>query len=290
MSKIFSNLVLKKYFKPYLTHLIQNDKIKPTLHIIQFGDELASTKYVLLKQKVGAKLGVEVIIHKLGVNVPESDIKTILKEIHEQKLTNSKVGLIYQLPVPAKFQHFVDNIDQNLDVDLLGTNAEFLWRKNILPPTIAAVDLVLKHMMKQDFGQEKTSLVNFGKLLDIDLDFKGLKVGVVGQGVLVGTPIVKYLLTRNATIISINKQTEHPQNLTNECDILISATGKVGLINNDWFSKGIIVDVGTSEQNGTLQGDIDSTKMKDSIYLCPSPGGVGPLTVYFIFWNLIRLT
>ena len=116
------------------------------------------------------------------------------------------------------------------------------------------------------------------------------RIAIIGQGKLVGKPLVKYCLDRGATIIIIDKDTLNPQNLVKDCDIVLSGAGVAKLVNSTWLkSTAIVIDVATSGENGVIVGDVDQSDLLESIYLCPSPKGVGPITVLYLFWNLYCL-
>ena len=121
-------------------------------------------------------------------------------------------------------------------------------------------------------------------------DFTGKVVAIIGQGILVGSPLVKYLLDRNATIISVNKDTPNAKSLTSQADVIFSGAGVAGLVNYNWIKKdAIVIDAATSGIGGEIFGDVDQEGLDQSIYLCPSPKGVGPITVLYIFLNLLRM-
>lgn len=272
-----------------------------------------------------------------------------------------KNGLIFQLPLPIEFVDLL-KIDWNnfTDVDFLAPNCS-LW-DYLLPPTTQAIDLVLKSLLWSKklehlkVGQnmnnfytdlqasslsqnleskienqenQQIELVLTKDLLTQKLDLTGKIVVVIGQGKLVGNPLLIYLQKRNATIISLNKDSPNKPKLVKNADIVICASGVPKLVQSSWFKKNtIIIDAATSESNGILVGDLDyleitqsefstqnlpiedlnqlnkqnlvensqtknkikSLKIKSlNLQICPSPGGIGPLTVLCIFWNLIAI-
>jgi methylenetetrahydrofolate dehydrogenase (NADP+)/methenyltetrahydrofolate cyclohydrolase len=275
---IYNNQDLKTQLQKYLDFNSKNLEKTLTLEIIQIGNDLASSTYIEKKQDLGKKIGFEVILHKFE-NPNSKNIQKILTDLNQ-----TKNGLIFQLPIPDEFTFFVDQTPAFADVDLLGFEKTKLLKKGLLPPTIASIDLVLK------------DILNNQKVLDLDilmqkkLDLSGKMIGVVGQGRLVGEPMVEYLLKTGATIISLNKETADKQGLTKMCDILITGAGSPNLINENWLKKGaIIVDAATSESDGQLVGDISQNIDDKNFMLVKSPGGIGPLTVLFLFYNLICL-
>ncbi len=281
---IFDNSTLKHDFKEYITSQISKlhlkSDVKLTLNIIQIGDDFASSKYVGIKYKVGASIGVEVFIHKYLSDINPENVFVDLQLI----TAKSNTGIIYQLPVPQSFLQMVHQTPIKGDVDLLGSGQWELWRRGFLPPTIGAIDLTLKAMS----GYKRTS--DTSSFILHDLDLSGKIVAVIGQGVLVGRPLLQYLVNRNATILSINKDTANPIELVKQADIVICAAGSKNLINDEWLKpSAVVIDAATSEDNGGLVGDVDRESIPDSVLLSPSPGGIGGLTVLYLFYNLLRL-
>lgn len=251
----------------------------------------------------------------------------------ERKLKN---GLILQLPLPSGFENLVETVNWSdfLDVDFLGADNSKLWHQGILPPTIQAIDLVLKSFLankQEDLTgkiegeiegnssklEQKQNMVSqnsdqFGKLdgdvrlknlqekngeienfLNQKLDLTGKIVAIIGQGKLVGTPLLSYFQKTGATIISLNKDTPDKIKLAKLAEIVIAASGVPSLVQSSWLKNDVVlIDAATSESDGFLVGDVDRVELEKSnmsFKLCPSPGGIGPLTVLSIFWNLYQI-
>ena len=284
---IYSNTNLKLKFKEFLKEKISSLQTKPVLNIIQIGSDLASSKYVEIKQKIGLEIGVEVLI----LHYQETPDRKEIQEIIEFSKANRQ-GLIFQLPVPIEFLDLVQNTPFQTDVDLLGLGSLKLWEKGYLPPTIGACDLILKEILEiKDEEFKAWSMVSdFDEFIKSKLDFSDKLVGVVGQGVLVGGPLLVYLKNRQATIISMNKFTKNPQTLSKQTDILLCGAGSPELINKNWLNPhAVIIDAATSEAENKLVGDVDLKNIFETNLLCPSPGGVGSITVLYLFYNLFKL-
>ena len=171
----------------------------------------------------------------------------------------------------------------NLDVDLLGDGDNELSTKGLLSPTVQAIDLVLKDILEE-------SEMGIGLLLNTKLDLSSKTVAVIGQGILVGAPMIEYLIQRKASIININIDTKNPKKLIKQADIVISAAGQPGLVDKSWVGpQTILIDAATAESDGGLVGDLDLENLYDSNLICPSPGGIGGLTVMALFYNLLKL-
>jgi methylenetetrahydrofolate dehydrogenase (NADP+)/methenyltetrahydrofolate cyclohydrolase len=291
MPHLFSNKPLKTHFKKFLTTEFANLGFVPTLHIVQIGQNLASSKYVGIKKKIGSDIGVNVQHHHFEDGVSEQ----FLVDLYTDAKNNGE-GFIFQLPLPNSYSHLVPQTPISTDVDLLSSEAFISWNKGFLPPTIGAIDLIYKEMnlrkTSDQIGVESVfdsndSLVDF---VSQKVDYSGKTVAVIGQGTLVGSPLVKYLLDRNATIISVNKDTKNAPNLVKNADIILSGAGVKNLINQNWVAENtIVIDAATSGVGGQIFGDVDRENIQDNVYLCPSPAGVGPITVMYIFWNLLKM-
>ena len=285
---LFSNQQLKTDFEAFLKQTIDlkqsNNTKQLTLNIIQIGNNLSSCKYISLKQKIGSRIGINVILHHFEDNQLEleSSLKAVVGDVSRSNQGLNQ-GLIFQLPISSHLEYLINEVPVDCDVDMLGINSQSLWSAGLLPPTVGAVDLVLKQMLKVDYD-------NFGQLLRLKLDLSSYRIAIIGQGKLVGKPLVKYCLNRRATIVIIDKDTFNPQSLVKDCDIVLSGAGVAKLVNSTWLkSTAIVIDVATSGENGVIVGDVDQADLPTSIYLCPSPKGVGPITVLYLFWNLCCL-
>ncbi len=276
---ILDNTTLKENFQNWLHTQILSLPTTPVLDIIQIGDDFASNKYIRTKQNIGQKIGISVVLHKFVMDTDPSIVQQIIDQANY-----NRHGLIIQLPVPSNFDPLVHNLNPSIDVDMLGYKSFEMWEKGFLPPTIGAIDLTLKFLLEPD---QKSIFESF---ITSKLDLSHKTVAIVGRGKLVGTPAIKYFLDRQATLISIDKNTKNPKQLTKQADIIVTATGQRGLIDQSWVRTGsIVIDAATSESNNSIVGDVNICKMPDDILISPSPGGIGKLTVLYLFYNLLKL-
>jgi methylenetetrahydrofolate dehydrogenase (NADP+) / methenyltetrahydrofolate cyclohydrolase len=273
---IYKTRTLAAEFESYLSSKIASLKALPTLYVIQIGDNFASSKYIAHKKLKCETLGLTLNLKQYS---PDTDPKTIERFI--ESLSGEKCGLILQLPVPESFNYLITKINYNIDIDLLGPNSDIFAAKELLTPTVGGIDLVLKKLSQY----ENHKFIDF---LKAKIDLSGKIVAVVGQGKLVGAPLLSYLRDRNATIISLNKETPNPEKLTKMSHIIISAAGVKNLIDKSWIGNNtIVIDSATLESNGNQKGDVDKEKIWENTILCPSPGGIGQLTILYLIYNLL---
>lgn len=285
---LYDNQEIKSLFGNFLTEQTSKLESRPLLHIALASQDLASQKYTALKAKVGAQMGFDVIIN----NITDLQMDRSKNRPLEQGV-DFKTGFILQLPAPLQFEKEISKIDfwkGISDVDFLSPLQEINWQQGFLPPTIQAIDLVLKSVLIQNWQNK-----DFVRFLETKIDLSGLLVAVVGQGKLVGKFMLRYLSERGATVISINKNTPRPSSLVNMAEIVVSAAGVPNLVDSRWLKDGaILIDAATSESNGSLAGDVNIEELQKSgkinqITLVKSPGGIGPITVLALFYNLLRL-
>lgn len=243
-----------------------------TLGIFQVGDNLASQKFVEQKRKRGGELGIDVrVYHPAGTSS-----RALRREIAKIVQDTDLDGYVIQLPLPREIntQYILNSIPESKDVDVLGQKAIgalAVGRAKVLPPVAAAVKRLLE---------------------STDFSFEQKKIVIIGAGRLVGRPIALWLMSQN---IPVTVLTEHSPPEAEEdiraADLIISGAGKAHMISGEIIKDGaVVIDAGTSEKNGTFAGDINPIGLEaKSGWLSPVPGGVGPLTVAYIFKNLVTL-
>lgn len=247
---------------------------KPLFCDVLIGEDPASAQYVNMKAKRAERLGFEFLQANFSEHTPESEVLTRIQEMaHIPELC----GLIVQLPVPVGFNKsvIVNAISPELDVDCLTDfNTELFYTDllSFVPPTPAAVLAVLESVPETAFKNQSRYVI-------------------VGQGELVGRPVAHLLRARGLDVEVIDRQTVHPERLARQADVLISAVGQPGLVTEAWVKPGaIVIDAGTAESGGSVVGDVAvQTVGQVASYFSSTPGGVGPVTVAKLFWNVLQV-
>ncbi|OHA63189.1 MAG: hypothetical protein A3J68_01075 [Candidatus Wildermuthbacteria bacterium RIFCSPHIGHO2_02_FULL_48_16] len=246
----------------------QNKNLK--LAVVLVGDSEVSKKYITEKQKAAEKLDIEFSLSVLRKEVSQEELE---KKVEE--LANESSGVVVQLPLPQHINtpSVLNKIPVEEDVDVLSEKSFELFKQGklgILPPTVAAISKLLEASV-------------------VSLENK--QVVLVGKGRLVGLPLSVWFLQKGITPIVVDKSTPNIGEVTKTADILISATGKAGLIKGDMVKEGaVVIDAGTSVESGDTKGDVDFESVsKKASFITPVPGGVGPLTVACLLQNLVTL-
>lgn len=246
------------------------DKV-PKLVSIVAGDNPASHLYVNLKGQAARRIGISFEKFEIRNSKPET-IKEIIKLINDLNNDESVTGIMVQLPLPASLQgqalKVVGAIAAEKDVDGLTGKGRFLARRTglgrltFLPATVKAILDIL--------GEMKVDVV-------------GRKVVVVGRSAVVGKPLAEELVRRGARVTVAHSQTGDLGAVTRKAEILISATGKPGLIIPDMVKPGaVVIDVGEPK------GDVDEGVREVASWVTPVPGGVGPVTVACLLENVVE--
>ena len=248
------------------------DNNKPHLTAITVGDNPASLLYVSRKQEKAVDLGVEFNWLKLDTNTSQEMLEEVISR--ESKVTD---GLIIQLPLPNHLnpEEAINCIPYEVDVDGLTSNnlgGLFSDSYKLIPATSLAV----------------LELLNFYNIKTEDKN-----IVIAGRSRLVSAPLAKILSSKsyNANVSVIHSKTTNQKLFTKEADIFISAIGSAKMYDHTFFKNGAtIIDIGISSVDGKTYGDIDTAQIGKVISSrAPFPGGVGPITVSALFFNLSRL-
>jgi methylenetetrahydrofolate dehydrogenase (NADP+)/methenyltetrahydrofolate cyclohydrolase len=247
----------------------------PVFCDVLVGEDPASHQYVQMKAKSAESVGIK--FH--NADFP-ADITTdaLIKEIKILNKITNMCGIIVQLPLPAHLdrQAILDSIDSELDVDCLGSVRSEKFYNNYGGPNDLGFPTALSCMALLDF---------------IEIDLKGKKIVVLGQGNLVGKPVAALLKFRGLKFDTIVRDTPNKDSLIKEGDIVISGIGKGKYINAKMIKNGaVLIDAGTSESDGGIVGDVDLESVKDvASFVSPVPGGVGPVTVAMLLKNVLTV-
>ena len=239
--------------------------------VISIGENKVNDIFVLQKEKICTKLGIEFRDIKLGSNIEEEQI---LKIIDELNIDNNIDGIMIELPIIGKFNkdRILNRIDYKKDVDGLTkkTREKLLNNKAcIISSTVEAI-------------------LEMFKYYNIELTNK--KIVIVGNGFLVGSPLGTILKNKNLNVTICDSKTNNLTSNINEADIIISCVGKKNLITSNMLKNNqVIIDVGVTMDNGINYGDVERINLDElDISITPIIGGVGVVTVVSLINNLIK--
>ena len=244
-------------------------KLNVGLAVIQVGDDFASTKYIAQKEKLANELGVNFKLIKFD----KINTKKLCDEIDKLNNDDKIQGIIVQLPIPKDIDYEVirNRIDPDKDID--GVNDT-----NIIRLFNGSSDALVP-----------CTALGIMKILDFyKIDLKGMDVTIIGRSIHIGKALYSLLLNRDCTVTICHSKTKDLVKHTKNSDMVITSVGKANFVKQDMIRDDVIlIDVGFNYLDGKICGDVskDVSKYK---YLTPVPGGVGQMTVYSIYENLLK--
>jgi len=245
---------------------------KPSLAAIQTSEDPSAVWYINSQEKLAAKLGID--FRRIMPDQVQGE-KALLRKVGELGADKTVHGLFISMPLPAGIDpdKILLAMDPRKDVEGVHPTSLgliVLRRGKLIPPTAFAAYTLLK---------------STGIML------RGKRAAILGQSAIVGRPLQMLLGEARVTtaVCNTGTSTEDMKKIVLASDIVIACTGKPGLVKGDWIKQGaVVIDVGTTEVDGKLQGDVEFDEaMKKAGFITPVPGGVGPLTVTMLMKNLI---
>lgn len=246
---------------------VKNGEAHPSLAIILVGNRPDSQLYVKLKEREAKKLGIDTYLYELEENTSEAEIIETIKFLNNDTAIDS---VLVQLPLP-------ENIDTDKVMSVLNPKKDadgFLDNhpENVISPVLASVKMML------DDTKIKPKKLTAGALYNSDVFGEALKKLLTDYGF----SQVKGITARDAQEVAKISET---------VDVLVSAIGapffiKGGMVKQD----AVIIDIGTTQVGDKVCGDVDFDNVKDKVsYISPVPGGVGPMTIAFLFQNVLNI-
>ena len=251
----------KKY--PRLPHLV----------VILVGDDPGSVSYVTGKGKACVEIGIKNTTIKKPVTITEDELLNLIDELNNDDTVD---GILVQLPLPKHINSdlVIKKIDPKKDVD------------GFHPINVASLYL------KQD-GIVSCTPKGIIEVLDYaNIQIEGRHAVVIGRSNIVGMPVSKLLLDRNATVTICHSKTANLAEITKTADILIAAVGKAKFVKADMVRDGAtVIDVGVNRdlETNKLCGDVDFKDVEPKAsYITKVPGGIGPMTITCLMENTLE--
>ncbi|MBS3542236.1 bifunctional methylenetetrahydrofolate dehydrogenase/methenyltetrahydrofolate cyclohydrolase FolD [Staphylococcus aureus] len=274
VAKILDGKQIAKDYRQGLQDQVEALKEKgftPKLSVILVGNDGASQSYVRSKKKAAEKIGMISEIVHLEETATEEEV---LNELNRLNNDDSVSGILVQVPLPKQVseQKILEAINTEKDVDgfhPINIGKLYIDEQTFVPCTPLGIMEILKHA---------------------DIDLEGKNAVVIGRSHIVGQPVSKLLLQKNASVTILHSRSKDMASYLKDADVIVSAVGKPGLVTKDVVKEGaVIIDVGnTPDENGKLKGDVDYDAIKEIAgAITPVPGGVGPLTITMVLNNTL---
>jgi methylenetetrahydrofolate dehydrogenase (NADP+)/methenyltetrahydrofolate cyclohydrolase len=258
MVKLIDGKLIAERIKDEITQTIfELNGPRPNLAIILVGEREDSKIYVALKQKEGVKVGVDTHLYEFDADSSEDDILAAIKFLNQDETVD---GILVQLPLPKKFNtdKIIEAIDPEKDVD--GFHPQH--PAYIVSPVLASVAACLDEIKMTGAGKIACALYNSD---------------VFGRG-------IEELLIERGFKICVREEIL-------QADLIVSALGEPHKIKKEMVKDGVvIIDIGITKVGEDVLGDADFIDLQNKAsYITPVPGGIGPMTVAFLFKNVLEI-
>lgn len=245
----------------------------PHLVVILVGEDPGSVSYVTGKAKACEAVGIRNTTLRRSVDITEEELLSLIRDLNADPEVD---GILVQLPLPRHISEakVIETISREKDVDgFHPLNVAALWQKQpcVLPCTPKGIIKMLK---------------------EAGVSLAGKRAVVIGRSNIVGLPMAKMLLDRNATVTVAHSRTRDLPGICRQADILVAAVGRLRFVTEEMVAPGaVVIDVGVNRdpETGKLAGDVDYEHVapKASV-ITPVPGGVGPMTRACLMENTLE--
>jgi len=269
MPTILNGRDLAASLRAELKNKVAELNLTPRLGVILVGDDPASHLYVALKEKAAKEVGIGVEKILLSNSAAKEDIIAKVEFFNNRPDIH---GILIQLPLPPQLNEHEIISAMNPEKDADGFHPHNLTNlqnnQTAVIPGVTAGIIKLIELSGQTLAQKQACLI-------VNSDEFAL-------------PLKKLLQDRVAKVNIIH--TPEPKDLQ-VADIVVVALGQPQIIKGEFIKDGaVLIDVGTTKVNGKVMGDVDATSLANrDVYLTPVPGGVGPMTVVMLLWNVYHL-
>lgn len=274
MDKILSGktvaIDIKGQIKNYTEELKASGKSLKISSIL-VGDDGGSVYYQNFQEKLANNLGIDFEKIKLDESISEENLKLKIEELNKDDSVN---GIMLLLPLPKHIdERAVTNlIDADKDLDCLSEVSVGRFYKG----------------EKCFMTCTPNSVITLLKAYNVEIE--GKEVVIIGRSNIVGKPLFQMFLNENATVTVCHSRTKNLKEVCKRADILVVAIGRANFIDSSYVREGaVVIDVGTSEVNGKITGDVNFDDVYDKASLItPVPGGVGSLTTTLLLKNVCK--
>jgi methylenetetrahydrofolate dehydrogenase (NADP+)/methenyltetrahydrofolate cyclohydrolase len=274
-TEVLDGLGLAKQIRAGLTDeinkVVAEGHRPPCLAVILVGDDPASHSYIKGKQRACNHIGMDSVEHLLPGDTQESALLELIDQLNQDDGID---GILVQLPLPQGISpsRVAEAISPKKDADALHPNTS----GQLMAGTASLISC--------------TPLGVMAALDHHEIPLEGANAVVIGRSNIVGKPVSTLLQQRNATVTMCHSRSRDLPDICRQADILVAATGRPRMVKGDWIKPGAaVIDVGVTEVDGKLVGDVDfDAALGRARLITPPRRGIGPLTITMLLRNTLR--
>lgn len=257
------------------TDTLRQQGTVPTLGMIRVGEAPGDLSYERGVTKRAELVGVEITKQVLRPDCSKEDVLSAIDRFNADKGVH---GVLMFRPLPQALKPYqteiCNRLDPKKDVDgMTHMSAAGVFQGlplGFAPCTAAACIEILDH-----YG----------------IDCEGKNAVVIGRSMVVGKPVAMMLTGKNATVTLCHTRTRDLARVCRGGDILITAAGSLGFVNEEFVRPGqIVIDVSINwdEKKGGISGDVRFDSVSQIVdAITPVPGGVGSVTTSVLLEHVV---
>ena len=275
MAEIIKGADVKASLIEQMKKKMEETGVTPQLAIVRVGANESDLSYEKGVTKTCETIGINIKKVELPEDICQADFEEGFRKVNDDPEVH---GILLFRPLPKTLDEkpIIDMIDPDKDMDCMSM---VNWAKlamgdesGYFPCTAEAVIKICEYA---------------------GVDFNGANAVVIGRSLVIGRPVGYMLIPRNATVTFCHSKTKDISERCRNADILISATGKAGLVGEEYAKyvnpDCIAIDVGINFVDGKMCGDFAFDEVEKHVAkITPVPGGVGAVTNTVMCSHVVR--
>lgn len=237
------------------------------------GDNPASAKYIEMKRRNCAELGITSVHEHLPDSATQDDVFAVIDRFNADPGVHAYL-MQYPFPGHLDFEAALLRADPDKDVDGLhpvNLGKLVMGSRGPRPCTPAGIQALLAH-----YG----------------VPIEGRNVVILGRGLTVGKPLANLLSLKepnaNAAVTLLHTGVKDIAPYIRDADIVVAAAGSPGMVSRDMVKPGAaVVQTGTTIVDGRYQADVDDDVREVAGWFAPVTGSVGPMTRAMLLTNVV---
>lgn len=247
--------------------------VRPGLGTILVGDDGPSARYVTMKHRDCAELGIRSFDERLMASASVEQVRAIIARFNADPAVHAYI-MQYPFPKGLPYESLLLEVSPAKDADgLHPVNLGHLVMGVDAP--LACTPRGIQLLLERN-----------------GVGIAGRHVVIVGRGLTIGRPLANLLTLKrpnaNAAVTVVHTGVTDLGQYTRQADVLVAAAGVAGLIRADMVKPGaVVVAAGVSFQGNKLMSDVADDVEGVAGWLSPRVGGVGPMTRAMLLFNTV---
>jgi methylenetetrahydrofolate dehydrogenase (NADP+) / methenyltetrahydrofolate cyclohydrolase len=248
--------------------------VTPGLGTVLVGDDGPSARYVAMKHRDCAEIGMVSVDRRLPADASQQDVQDAIDELNADPGVDA---FIVQYPFPAGLDYTRAILGVSPAKDADGLHPQNLGLLVMgAPAPLACTPRGILMLLEAH-----------------EVPVAGRHMVVVGRGLTIGRPLANLVTLKrpdaNAAVTVVHTGVADLGEHLRRADIIVAAAGSPGLVTADMVRPGAaVVAAGVSFSDGRAVGDVADDVAEVAGWLSPVVGGVGPMTRACLLLNTVE--